>query len=55
MLRWQLGAFNKNPIKNDAGHSAQGRAAKPQFTAYSNTPLCLPVLLCLLIEFYDYA
>lgn len=29
-LRWRLWAFNKISIKNDAGHSAEGRAAKSQ-------------------------
>lgn len=29
-LRWQLWAFNNNSIKNDAGHSAEGSAAKSQ-------------------------
>lgn len=29
-LHWRLWAFNKNSIKNDAGHSTEGRAAKSQ-------------------------
>lgn len=58
-LHWRLGAFNNNSIKNDAGHSAEGRAAKSQLKRIQIRPVlaCLLIrktLLCLVIEFYDY-
>lgn len=57
VLRWQLWAFNKNSIKNDAGHGAEGRAAKSQLK-HIQIHLCrliMKTLLCLVIEFYYYA
>lgn len=55
-LRWRLWAFNKTLIKNDAGRSAEGRAAKSQLFKSTPALACLPImktLLCLVIEFYD--